>query len=91
MEDLKKIGSYDVIKVLGEGGFGKVFLVKKDGVEYALKVFIRKGLKYMEHEYNISNKVSPIKSPSSSSMCPDSIACSVDKGDFIFDKTTYYY
>lgn len=88
MDNLKKIGDYDVVKVLGEGGFGKVFLVKKDGVQYALKVYTRKGLKDMNHEYNISNVVTPIKSKMK---CPPSIACSVDKGSFTFNNTDHYY
>lgn len=88
MDKLKKIGDYDVIKVLGEGGFGKVFLVKKDGVKYALKVYTRKGLKDMNHEYNISNVVTPI---TKTTKCPSSIACSVDKGSFTFNNTDHYY
>lgn len=88
MDKLKRIGTYEVIKELGEGGFGKVFLVKKGGVKYALKVFISKGVKYMEYEYGISNVMTPI---SSSVKCPKTIACSVDKGNFEFKGKIYYY
>jgi len=91
IEDLKKIGDYDVINVLGEGGFGMVFLVEKNKVQYALKVYTRKGISYMNHEYNISNVITPITKTSTSSMCPPSIACSVDKGSFIFNNTEQYY
>ena len=32
-----KIADYNVMKILGKGAYGIVFLVSKDGVEYALK------------------------------------------------------
>ena len=36
---LNVIGPYKVLKTLGEGGFGKVFLVEKGGWNFALKRF----------------------------------------------------
>lgn len=43
-----KIADYNIIKILGKGAYGIVFLVSKDGVEYALKFqkTLEKHIKY---------------------------------------------
>ena len=34
---MRSIKEYEVIRQIGKGAFGKVFLVEKDGIQYALK------------------------------------------------------
>lgn len=60
-DDKVKFDSFEIIKLLGSGSFGKVFLVKKkvDGILYAMKVLkkrdliIRKKLRYAITETKI--------------------------------------
>jgi len=42
---MRKIGDYEIVSEIGKGAFGRVFLAKKDGKEYALKETISSGRK----------------------------------------------
>lgn len=43
--DIKKVNGYDVKQTLGKGAFGEVFLGKKDGETFAIKVLRKSALK----------------------------------------------
>jgi serine/threonine protein kinase len=40
---MKKIGKYEVLRQIGQGSFGKVFLVSLDGQQFALKAIPKKN------------------------------------------------
>lgn len=96
--DLKKINGYTIIKLLGEGGFGKVFLVEKNNIKYALKVFESEAgdpyeypelendnKYYYEKEYKILSKLKDRCDPNKTP-----IVCMIDNGKFHFGVTYYY-
>lgn len=96
--DLKKINDYKIIKLLGEGGFGKVYLVEKNKIKYALKIFISEAEYPGDHEFVESNKynyeeeyliLSKLKSKCDPNKTP--IVCLIDNGNFILYDVTYYY
>lgn len=39
---MKRIGKYEVIKPIGKGSFGEVFLVVSEGQQYALKTISKR-------------------------------------------------
>ncbi len=39
---MKKIGKYEVIKAIGKGSFGEVFLVTSEGQQFALKTISKR-------------------------------------------------
>ncbi len=47
-------GTYQVISELGEGGFAKIFRVKKNDQEYALKIM---NIQTKEHEKVAANEL----------------------------------
>ena len=63
MTDIKIIGDYHIIKEIGKGSYGKVYLVEKSGKEYIIKVPIEdikedlsqneiRNLQYIKKECN---------------------------------------
>jgi len=91
----KKIDGYELKNKLGDGSMGIVFLAERLGQNYAFKIFIGSNAKkMMEKEYEISNIVAPLKPPFnkfSPERCPETIVCSLDKGDFLHNEKIYYY
>lgn len=92
----KKIDGYELKNILGDGATGDVYLAEKNGQKFAFKIFKYKSTskKLMEKEYEISNVISPLKSPYSKlsvERCPETIVCSLDKGDFLHNNKIYYY
>lgn len=92
----KKIDGYELKDKLGDGSMGIVYLAVKNGQNYAFKIFKNKSnsKKMMEIEYEISNIIAPLKPPHSkfsALRCPETIVCSLDKGNFLHEGTLYYY
>ena len=47
-------GQYKIIRTLGEGGNAVVKLVEKDGVQSAMKIFVKENLKFSDAERMVS-------------------------------------
>ena len=47
-------GQYTILRTLGEGGNAVVKLVEKDGVQSAMKIFIKENLRSSEAERMVS-------------------------------------
>jgi serine/threonine protein kinase len=52
-----KFGKYNVVRILGEGGFGSVFLVEHALKLFVLKVSVSMYAKYLRLEYNIGRTI----------------------------------
>lgn len=80
-EEITKINDYKIIKILGQGAFGIVFLVKKNKKQYALKL-TWEGKETIDKEYDIL---------SYKNNCKSVIPCVYDKGSFYFNNEIQYY
>ena len=52
------IDGYEIIKYVGKGQFGTVYVCRKNEKEYAMKIF---NLEYVSDEYNVHGENNRIK------------------------------
>jgi len=76
--DPRKVGGYDIVDLLGIGGFGKTYLAKKDNKLYALKK-INKSTKNAENEIIILRRIAPF--------CNEQFSCGIE----VLDSLTDYF